>query len=145
MSERVRFLMSFRARLILLLTSFLLLTILLVLVLDHWAQKRISKEIEAQNTRMTEAVNTGYSDFMEAIGLALQSLDSQDFLYEKISRDALPRTVENIIVTDRDGKVKDSTLESTIGQRISIPQEERPEVRAVDPIGDEPEHHEHVP
>lgn len=128
-----------------LLTSFLLLTIILVLVLDQWAQKLISREIESQNTRMTEAVNTGYSDFMEAIGMALQSLDSSEFMYENIEREDLPRTVENIIVTDSVGKVKDSTSERIVGQQIPIPEQERFEVRGVDPVENEDETHEHAP
>jgi hypothetical protein len=40
MSEKIKFFMSFRARLMLLLSSFLVLTIVLVLALDKWAQKR---------------------------------------------------------------------------------------------------------
>ena len=46
MSDKVRFLMSFRARLILLLASFLLMTMALVILLDNWARHRAHHEVE---------------------------------------------------------------------------------------------------
>ena len=74
MSDKVKFLMTFRARLMLLLTSFLLLTIALVLALDNWARKRAEEVISEQNKQVTESVNSGYDDFLEAMSLAQQAL-----------------------------------------------------------------------
>ncbi len=129
----------------LLLTSFLLLTIIFVVILDQWAQKEVNKQIEAQNARVTQAVNSGYDDFMRAFSMAFQNLDSLDFMYKNINRDDLPRTVEYIIVTDKDGLVTDATLERLIDQHIPVPQEKRLQVQNVDPVEEEAEDHEHAP
>jgi signal transduction histidine kinase len=137
--------MSFRARLMVLLTAFLLLTIIFVLILDQWAQKGINEEIEAQNARITEAVNSGYDDFMRAFSLALRNLDSDEYMFEQIKREDLPRTVEFIIVTDKTGKVKDTTLERLADHSIPVPQEERLQILDADPVEDEADDHEHAP
>ena len=81
MSGKVKFFMSFRARLMLLLTSFLLLTIVMVLALDNWARKRADQEVIQQSEEVKDAVNSGFSDFALAIGMAIQNLSSDKFLY----------------------------------------------------------------
>ena len=51
MAGRIKFLMTFRARLMLLLTSFLVLTIVTVVILDKWAQKRAAEEVACRARR----------------------------------------------------------------------------------------------
>ena len=123
MSDKVRFLMSFRARLILLLASFLLLTIALVILLDNWAAKRANVEIDRQNQQVTAALNDLIGDFAQAINLAQQNLDKEDFLYQTIKPDQMPPAIEHIMVTDSEGKVKDSTLREKINDYIPVPSE----------------------
>ena len=56
MPDKVKFFMSFRVRLMLLLTGFLLLTMILVLALDQWAQRRAAEEVFRQSEQVKEAV-----------------------------------------------------------------------------------------
>src|SRR5258707_15144466 len=77
MSENIKFFMSFRVRLMLLLTSFLLLTIVLVLALDKWAQRRAAEEVRQQSEQVKDAVNETYSDLVKAIGIAFGNLNSE--------------------------------------------------------------------
>ncbi len=137
--------MTFRARLMLLLTSFLLLTFIVVFLLDRWANKRADEVIEVQNRQIREAVNSGYGDIARANTIAIQSLTSEKFLYEEIARSELPQTIENIVITDREGHVKDSTYPDLIGQFIALPDKEAPQDRAEDPVMHEYEDHEDLP
>ena len=100
MSEKIKFFMSFRARLMLLLSSFLLLTIVLVLALDKWAQKKASEEVAQQSAQVNEAVNGGFSDFASALHMAIKNLNSERYLYKQIQRGEikLPDTVEHRIL-----------------------------------------------
>src|ERR1044071_2037034 len=123
MSDKVRLLMSFRARLILLLASFLLLTIALVILLDNWAAKRANVEIERQNQQVTAALNDLIGDFAQAINLAQQNLDKDEYLYQTTPPEQMPPAIEHIMVTDSDGKVKDSTLREKINDYIPVPSE----------------------
>ncbi len=145
MSKNFRFLRSFRARLMLLLTSFLLLTIVLVLVLDNLASKRVVSVIEEQNHKITEAVNGGYGDLAQAISLAMQSLNSENYLYEVITPDQLPRTIEHIVVTEGGGKVRDSTSQDLVDKAIIVPKEEVSQILPEDPVEGESHGHEHAP
>src|SRR5215210_3656246 len=143
MSGKVKFLMSFRARLMLLLTSFLLLTIVLVLALDNWARKRANYEVRQQSQEVKDAVNSGFSDFALAIGMAIQNLSSEKFLYERIEAGEmeLPPTVEHIIVADKDGQVSDTTLEDKRGQSITVPEDDVTQEGAFDPVEGDFEYH----
>jgi signal transduction histidine kinase len=123
MTDKVRLLMSFRARLILLLASFLLLTIALVLLLDNWAAKRTNIEIDRQNQEITAANNDLIGDFAQAINLAQGNLDKEDYLYQTIKPGQLPLAIEHILVTDSEGRVKDSTLREKINEFIPVPNE----------------------
>jgi signal transduction histidine kinase len=134
MSDKVKFLMSFRARLMLLLTSFLLLTSILVLALDNWARKRVEAVIVAQTQEITDTVNRGYGDLAWAMNLAMQSLDSDDYLYDVIKPDQLPRTIEGIIVTEEDGTIRDSTLPAVIKIKIHLPESRQFQVLSEDPL-----------
>lgn len=145
MSDNIKFFLTFRARLMLLLSSFLLLTIILVLVLDKWASKRAGQEIEAQNNKVTQAVNAGLGDFGQAMSLATQSLSSEEFLYDTIAPEDLPQTVEVIIVTEKDGKVRDSTRPELVNKVIAVPDQRVAQVRSEDPVHEEDELHEHAP
>lgn len=131
MSEKVKFFMSFRARLMLLLSSFLLLTIVLVLALDKWAQKRASEEVAQQSDQVKDAVNGGFSDFATALHMAIKNLNSERYLYKQIQRGEieLPHTVEHIIVADQYGAVSDTTLEELDGKSISVPETETEAIR----------------
>ncbi|HJQ69507.1 MAG TPA: ATP-binding protein [Blastocatellia bacterium] len=134
MSDKVKLLMSFRARLMLLMTAFLLLTSVLVLALDKWASKRVERVIVTQTEQITDTVNKGYGDLAEATNIAMLSLDSDLFLYEVIGRDQLPRTVEGIIITEEDGTIRDSTLEGVVGKKVPIPESQQFQVVSEDPL-----------
>ena len=94
MSEKIKFFMSFRARLMLLLSAFLLLTIVLVLALDRWAQKRAAEEVSQQSEQVKTAVNKGFSDFAKAIGMAIKNLN-----FRTISLQANPGQRKSICLT----------------------------------------------
>jgi signal transduction histidine kinase len=139
MSQKIKFFMSFRTRLMLLLSSFLLLTIVLVLVLDRWAQKRAAEEVHQQSEQVKDAVNKGFSDFAQAIGMAINNLNSERYLYKQIQDKEidLPDTVQQIIVADEFGAVSDTTIEDLRGESIPVPQTERFEEQPGDPIAGE--------
>lgn len=128
--------MSFRARLMLLLASFLLLTIVLVLLLDNWARTRAHREVEHQSREVKEAVNGGFGDFADAIGIAIQNLSSERFLYRKIEDGEirLPFTVEHIIVADKDGKVVDATVPELQDTIIPVPENIVTQEGPADPV-----------
>ena len=136
MSEKVKFYMSFRVRLILLLSSFLLLTIVLVLALDKWAQERASQEVAQQSEQVKDAVNSGFSDFAKAMYLAIKNLNSNRYLYKQIEAGEikLPDTVEHIIVADENGAVSDTTLAELDGKSISVPEAEVVNENPGDPV-----------
>lgn len=110
----------------LLLTACLLLTIVIVFALDYWAQQRLNAEIEKQNEKVTEIIGSGFGDLMQAVSIATSSLGSTDFLYEVISPEEMPKTVECIIVADREGKVTDSSLKELVqsDRTIFVPKKE---------------------
>lgn len=143
MTEKVKFFMSFRVRLMLLLTGFLLLTMILVLGLDKWAQRRAAEEVFRQSEQVKEAVNGGFSDFAQAIGMAIENLSSERDLYKQIAAGEiqLPKTVEHVIVADEHGAVNDTTLEELKGKSITVPQNEVIQEGPGDPIEGEVEIH----
>ncbi len=128
--------MSFRARLMLLLSSFLLLTIVLVLALDKWAQERASQEVAQQSEQVKDAVNDGFSDFAKAMYMAIKNLNSERYLYKQIQEGEikLPHTVEHIIVADEKGQVSDTTLQELDGKSISVPETEAIKEGMGDPV-----------
>lgn len=128
--------MSFRVRLMLLLASILLLTIVLVLALNKWAQKRAAEEVHQQSRQIKAAVNDGFSDFAEAMYIAIKNLNSERYLYQQIQAGelTLPDTVEHIIVADQYGNVKDTTLEELKGKSIPVPETETLKEGPGDPV-----------
>jgi signal transduction histidine kinase len=142
MSDKVKFLLTFRARLMLLLTGFLLLTIVLVFALDNWARKRADEELKRQTGQITNAVNNLIGDFAMAINLAQQNLDKGDYLYETIKPEDLPSAVKHIIVTDQFGKVKDTTAPDLANRYITVPSEIVAQESEGDPVGGEDAGHE---
>lgn len=143
MSDSVKFFMSFRARLMLLLTSFLMLTIVLVLLLDKWAQKLASEEVSQQSEQVKDAVNNGFSDFAQALGLAIKNLNTERFLYEQMATGDihLPDTVQHIIVADEHGAVRDTTVKELNGESIPVPDTESIQEAQGDPVEGEVEIH----
>lgn len=143
MSAEIKFFMSFRVRLMLLLTSFLVLTIVLVLGLDKWAQKRAAEEVRQQSEQVKDAVDSGYSDFNRAIGFAITNLNTERFLYEQMETGEikLPDTVEHIVVADEYGAVRDTTLKELNGKSIQVPETETTQETPGDPIAGELEIH----
>jgi nitrogen fixation/metabolism regulation signal transduction histidine kinase len=143
MTEKVKFFMSFRVRLMLLLTAFLLLTMVLVLGLDKWAQRRAAEEVSRQSEQVKDAVNEGFRDFEKAIAMAIENLNSERFLYRQIQEGEieLPKTVEHIIVADEHGAVSDTTLEDLKGKSISVPEIEVAQESPGDPVVGEVEIH----
>jgi len=141
MSDKVRLLMSFRARLILLLASFLLLTIALVILLDNWAAKRTNIEIDRQNQQVTASVNSLIGDFAQAVNLAMGNLYKEEYPYQTVKPDQLPEAIEHILVTDSEGKVKDSTLREMVNQYITVPSEAVAKELAGDPVEGEVDIH----
>lgn len=121
MSDKVKFLMTFRARLMLLLTSFLIITIVLVLFLDNLASKRNAEEVQQQSEQVKAAVSGGLGDLALAIGIAINNLGSKTYLYDKYTRDQLPATIEHIIVTNDKGEVNDTTLPGLEDRIIAVP------------------------
>jgi signal transduction histidine kinase len=136
MSENVKFFMSFRVRLMLLLTSFLLLTIVLVLALDKWAQRRAAEEVRQQSEQVKDAVNDTYSDLVKAIGMAIRNLNSERYLYKQIEAGevTLPDTVEHIIVADEHGLVSDTSIEEKKDKTIRVPDTEIVQETQGDPV-----------
>ena len=120
----------------LLLTSFLLLTLVLVLALDRWAQKRAADEVTRQSRQVKDAFNSSFGDFAQAMGLAVGSLSSEEYLYKTVPTIGMPPTVRDIIITDEAGKVTDSTLSELVDQSISVPDqpENASEALNFDPI-----------
>ena len=127
----------------LLLTSFLLLTIVVVLALDSWTRKRANQEVEVQSEQVKSAVNEGFSDFAVAIGIAIENLSSERYLYKQIEAKEieLPPTVEHIIVADKDGKVSDTTWRELDGGHINVPDQEVIVEGPVDPVEGKVEFH----
>jgi signal transduction histidine kinase len=136
MSEKVKFYLSFRTRLILLLSFFFFLTIVLVLILDKWAQKRASEEVAQQSAQVKDAVNAGFTDFAKATYLAIKNLNSERYLYKQIQAGeiTLPDTVEHIIVADEFGAVSDTTLPELDGGTIEVPDTEVTKESLGDPV-----------
>lgn len=117
----------------LLLTSFLLLAIGLVYFLDRWAHDRIGQEVERQNRQVKEAVNSSFGAFAQALSLAMQSLDKEEYLYERIDPQNLPITIKHIIIADQGGMVVDSTSSDLIKRRIPVPEREEARESSLDP------------
>ena len=121
MPEKVPFLISFRGRLMLLLTSFLLLTVAIAYALDLWSHKSADAELVRQSDQVKNAFNNGFGDFAQAFSLAVQSLSSNKYLYEAVSKVHLPSTLKDIIIADEAGKVLDSTLPDLVHQYVTVP------------------------
>lgn len=145
MSDRVKFPLSFRGQLLLLLTASLMITIVVVLALDKWVTKRANEMIEKQNSQVTEAFNNSYDDLIHALSLAMASLVSEEYLYEEIAPGELPATVETILVTQSDGKVRDSSRRELIGRMVRVPEKRVFDVMPYDPVEGESQSHEHAP
>ena len=145
MSDKVKFLTTFRARLILLLTSFLIITLALVFILDNWSRKLTEEAVEAHRNQVTDSLNIGYYDLALAINLATQSLESERYLYDSLGPGELPRTIENIVVTEESGKIRDCTLREKIDLFIRVPAVKTFQVRSEDPLLKEDESHNHEP
>jgi signal transduction histidine kinase len=129
MANQVKILMTFRARLMLLLTACLLLTIGVVFALEYWAQKNINAAIEDHNERVTEAINAGSGDLIEAVSIATKSLSSEDLIYNVVAPEEMPKTIEAIIVANREGKVIDSSIKELLDNDkvIYVPKKENSE------------------
>ena len=139
MADNVKFLTSFRTQLLLLLTGFLLLTIVLVIALDNWARKRANQEVARQSEDVKQAVNGGFGDFAKAIGMAIQNLSGEKLLGDQIDAGdlSLPPTVEHIVVADKDGIINDTTQPDEKNQRIPVPSEEMVQEGIGDPLDDD--------
>jgi signal transduction histidine kinase len=120
MTDKIKILMTFRARLMLLLAACLLLTIAIVFALDYWAQQRLDEEINKQKDVVTNVIDTGFGDLMQAVSIATGSLGDEKFLYDAISPEDMPKTVEAIIVADLDGLVTDCTVKELVQNDKSI-------------------------
>ena len=145
MSDRVKFLASFRVRLMLLLTSFLLLTIVVVFLVDIRVKRRIEDVVADQNRQVNEAVSDGFGDLTQAISIALDTLKSKRYLYDKLERGQLqlPPTIAHIIVTDQRGAIRDTTLRTLAKGKIPVP--DRPEGATKEMVGDPVESEVEIP
>jgi signal transduction histidine kinase len=123
MTGKVNFLMTFRARLMMLLTAFLVLTISLVLVLDKWAQKRGAEEVALQSEKVKTAFNESFGDFAQAVSLAVKNLSTKTYLFDQLAAGEiwLPERVQHIIVADSRGLVIDSDVKDLVNQSIYVP------------------------
>src|SRR5436853_7697316 len=99
MPDRVKFLASFRVRLTLLLTLFLILTIAVVILLDKVVQGRIERVVAEQNLQVNDAVSDGFGDLAQAMSVAMDNLNSDTYLYGQMDRGGLvlPATNRQII------------------------------------------------
>ena len=145
MPDRVKFLASFRVRLTLLLTLFLILTIAVVILLDKVVQGRIERVVADQNLQVNDAVSDGFGDLAQAMSVAMDNLNSETYLYEKMERGelVLPPTIAHIIITDEGGNVKDTTLPTLREGEIPVP--DRPEGSPKERIGDPVESEVEIP
>jgi signal transduction histidine kinase len=123
MTGKVNFLMTFRARLMMLLTAFLVLTITLVLVLDKWAQKRGAEEVALQSEKVKSEFNQSFGDFAKAVSLAVKNLSTKTYLFDQLSAGEieLPLRVQHIIVADSRGLVIDSDVKDLVNQSFYVP------------------------
>ena len=144
MSDRVNFLMTFRGRLTLLLSSILLLTIVVVIALDGWARRRADRVIRLRNSQVSEAANAGYGDLAQGMALAMQSLNSENYLYQVVEEQGtgLPRTIKSITVASSDGIVADSTSRELVDKIISLPDVVGFSAQSIDPATGEGVAHE---
>ncbi|HLF83134.1 MAG TPA: HAMP domain-containing sensor histidine kinase [Blastocatellia bacterium] len=139
MFEPMKLFISFRGRLMLLMTAFLLLTVVLVLGLDRWAQKRVSAEVRTQNERVKEIVGVSLGAFSESLSVALQNLNTEEYLYNRIAPGELPPDIKHIVVAEKDGKIADSTDRELLNKRILVPTRAVAQNQLGDPVGDESE------
>ncbi|HEY6330569.1 MAG TPA: HAMP domain-containing protein, partial [Blastocatellia bacterium] len=116
MNLKTDLLLSFRGRLTLLWTSFLIVTTVLVFVVDRQVQNQIKRDVNQQTTQVKDAINTGFGDFSRAISVAQASLPNPDYLFES----PIPPNVQHIIITDDQGLVKDSTLPEMVEEPTYI-------------------------
>jgi signal transduction histidine kinase len=134
MAGKLKFLTSFRARLMLLLTCFLLLTIALVLILDGWEQRRVDDEVALQSQEVRTAFNESFGDFAEAVSMAIRNLSTKTYLYDQVASGDLdlPDRVLHIMVTDSSGMVIDSDVKELVDQTIRVPSIDEGASAAVD-------------
>lgn len=137
MFESMQLFRSFRGRLMLLMTAFLLLTVLLVFVLDKWAQKRVSDEAREQNERVKEIVGDSLGGFSEAFSMALKNLSTEQYLYEQIAPGELPANIKHVVIAEQDGTIADSTDRELVHQRFKVPSIAVAQNQLGDPVGDE--------
>lgn len=121
----------------LLMTAFLLLTVTLVIGLDRWAQKRVNAEVRSQNERVKEIVGDSLGAFAESLSTALQNLNTEEYLYNRIAPGELPPDIKHIVVTEADGKIADSTDRDLVHKRILVPKNAVAQSQFGDPVGDE--------
>ena len=133
--------MSFRARLMLLLTSFLLITIGLVIALDKWAQKAVDEEVSRQNQQQRDSVDQAFGAFTSAHDIAMASLNTDKFIYDQFKGQELPPTIRHIIIADQKGRVTDSDSPALIDTPIVVPSEPVADVTPGDPVQVEPTFH----
>src|ERR1051325_9069878 len=119
MSNKTKIFMTFRARLMLLLTACLLLTIGIVFALEYWSQNSINNAIIDHNKEVEAAIDDGFGDIIQAVSIATRSLGSEDLIYNVVDPEDMPKTVEAIIVADKDGNVIDSSLKELV-QNIKV-------------------------
>ena len=137
----MRFLMSFRARLMLLLTSFLLITIGLVIALDKWAQKAIDEEVARQNQQLRDSVDDAFGAFNSAYDLAMGSLNTDEYLYDQMKGQELPPTIKHVIIADMKGRVTDSDTRELKDTLIVVPAKAVAKEEDGDPVQVEPGFH----
>jgi signal transduction histidine kinase len=125
MADKIKILMTFRARLMLLLTACLLLTIVIVFALDYWAQQGLNEEIKVQNEQVKEVIDDGFGDLMQAVSIATRALDSKELMYNVVAQEDMPKTVEAIIIADIEGTVIDSSLQELFQniKTIAVPKD----------------------
>jgi hypothetical protein len=66
-------------------------------------------------------VKSHLEEFVNAIQLAMRSLDEETYLYQRIPATKLPASIESISILDAKGKVKDSTISELIDKSYALP------------------------
>src|SRR5262249_57844458 len=143
MAQDVKFYMSFRGQLMLILIGFVLLTIVLVSGLANWPANRGEEEVAKQTNQVKDAVNDGFTDFELALGMAIHNLASDTTLYRQIEAGEIkiPDTIQHIIVADKYGNVSDSTLGEQEVRTVTVPEEEDVKATPIDPVESEMQLH----
>ncbi len=127
MSERAgrSIAIGFRARLALVLTSLLVVTLATVQYLNQLAQQRVQEALARQKASVDDTIDAQFADVIKAANFAILSLSDEDFIYvlaEDKYRGVLNRErIRHILVVRADGEIYDATDAALRYERVALP------------------------